>query len=214
MGQFSDAELRVVLMACRQTFGWQRDKAKMSISFLAKGTGMSGGGVLNAIKSLLQNGLMERSPEGDSFSYSVTITEPTQQTPLNGVGTPPLNGVYTPPLNGVGTNKEKLLKKEKTVFEGQRPLQELPAPLQDAKFLVAWHGWVDDRKARGKKMTVRAADLQLAKCARWGCVKSIEAINNSIASGWQGLFEPKVSPQFQSRPAFQHHSRPSGTYNP
>ncbi len=119
MDRLSDAELRVVLFICRQTFGWQRERTKRcSQSFIAKATGMSGQGVFNATKRLLTTGLLCREALGDSFRYWLNV-EGIEADPLNGVENPPstafiapLNGVETHPLNGVETKKESSLKKE------------------------------------------------------------------------------------------------------
>ena len=135
---FSDAELRFVFCVCRQTFGWQRNSAKLSTSFIAKATGMSEQGVMNAGKSLREKSIVNRTQDGQSFSYSLNL-EPlnsvwgSEDQPLNGVGGLPLNGVEglknghkqtesienqlvshenrgVQPLNGVGGKKETLKK--------------------------------------------------------------------------------------------------------
>jgi len=126
MDHLSDAELRVLLCVCRNTFGWHQDKALCSSSFIAKATGMSVQGVLNGVSRLLKTGVIERQKDGDSFSYWVAIAKPA---PLNGVERQelqPLNGVETPPLNGVETNKERGQRNKKGAdapgeLKAQRP---------------------------------------------------------------------------------------------
>jgi hypothetical protein len=137
MKDFSDAELRVILIACRQTFGWQRIKAKMSISFLEIGTGMSRSGVIGAIKTLLENGLLERSVDGDGFSYQVTVQKDDfkpldcSQMLVNSVDPPSqrrglgvVNAVDWGVVNAVDTKKERILKKE--VKKGEARVRALP----------------------------------------------------------------------------------------
>lgn len=179
MSEFSDAELRVVLLACRQTFGWQRERAKLSVSFFAKGTGMSGQGVSNAIKSLLEKNLIERFTDGDSFAYQVTVSDDDfeQPAPLNAVAPSPkrrfgdpLNAVAPSPLNAVGVNKERGLKKEKeteaTAFEATETGQPQKQRSQKRELTDLWcaefkkkHGWA--YKFDGAK-DGRAADRLLA----------------------------------------------------
>lgn len=141
MKSFSDAELRVLLMACRQTFGWQRTRAKMSISFLESGTGMSKSGVVNSVKTLLENGFLERHAEGDGFSYQVTVQsddfKPSDclQLLVNEVDTPSqrgrqgvVNEVDRGVVNGVDTKKERMLKKEEK--KGEALKRVLPPEAQ------------------------------------------------------------------------------------
>src|SRR5688572_1205062 len=72
----SDAELRVLLFLARQTFGWHRESYKASTSFIARATGMSPQGVINGVRRLLEKGVMTREPDGDSFSYCLSVFPP------------------------------------------------------------------------------------------------------------------------------------------
>ena len=58
----------------------------------------------------------------------------------------------------------------------------------DAQFCATWHTWVDERAARGKKLTPQAAKLQLQQLAQLTASAAIQCVNESIASGWQGVF--------------------------
>lgn len=143
MGQLSDAELRVLLFLCRQTFGWHRENTKKaSTAFIAKSTGMSDQGVINGVKRMIEKGIVERSPSGNSFTYSIVVAE---LEPSNGVGDsdlPPINGVGTQQqkttngvdtqtvktINGVGTNKERGERKgnKETGVSEPEPCEEVP----------------------------------------------------------------------------------------
>jgi hypothetical protein len=72
-----------------------------------------------------------------------------------------------------------------------KEVQTLPRNLQSKEFKEAWAGWLEDRKERKKKVTPRAAKIQLGKLSEWGEAKALQAIENAIAGGWVGLFEPK-----------------------
>jgi phage replication O-like protein O len=118
IADISDAELRVLLFLCRQTFGWHRERVTASASFIAKGIGMSRQGVINGIKRLVESGAVEKKPCSGAFSYAISVSEP-----VNAVYTP-VNAVYTEtpePVNAVYTNKEtKQIKRRKkaTDFQG------------------------------------------------------------------------------------------------
>lgn len=58
----------------------------------------------------------------------------------------------------------------------------------DTQFCATWHTWVDERAARGKKLTPQAAKLQLQQLAQLTAAAAIQCVNESIASGWQGVF--------------------------
>lgn len=125
MHRLSDAELRVLLCICRQTFGWQRGSCKVSTSFIAKATGMSAQGVLNGVQKMLTKGVVARQLDGQSFSYWIVFdcdgspingVDRSGVDPINGVERQPINGVERSapePINGVDTKKERLKKREK-----------------------------------------------------------------------------------------------------
>ena len=69
---------------------------------------------------------------------------------------------------------------------------EFPANLQTSQFRQAWNEYQDYRKA-GKFKLLQPASIkaQLLKLSGMGHDTAIEAINDSIANGWQGIFPPK-----------------------
>jgi len=77
----------------------------------------------------------------------------------------------------------------------ESPRQEeiqIPANLQTTRFQQAWSEFLDYRKA-GKFKPLQPASIkaQLKNLAEMGHDAAIEAIHNSIANGWQGIFPPK-----------------------
>ncbi len=66
----------------------------------------------------------------------------------------------------------------------------IPENLSGDDFSTAWSEWCADRKERKKTMTQRAMEMQLKELSVMGKARAIEAIRNSIRSGYQGLFEP------------------------
>ncbi len=70
----TEAELKVTLIIARQTFGWHREKATLSLSTLVTMTGLSRQGVINGINSGLNRGTINRSERGQGYEYGMEIS--------------------------------------------------------------------------------------------------------------------------------------------
>lgn len=69
---------------------------------------------------------------------------------------------------------------------------EFPANLQTADFGAAWESYLAYRKSsRLKSLAPASIQAQLRNLSEMGHDEAIEAINQSIANGWQGIFPPK-----------------------
>ena len=79
-------------------------------------------------------------------------------------------------------------KGDKDTVQEQVWLVRLPFGSQ--AFITAWKSWVVYRKQLKKTLTDSSVQAQYREFALWGEQKSIEAIEQSIKQGWQGLFEP------------------------
>jgi hypothetical protein len=89
--------------------------------------------------------------------------------------------------NPSGTHQEPIREDKKREEE-----IEFPASLQTSRFRQAWSDYVDYRKAsRLKPLQHASIKAQLLKLSEMGHDTAIEAINDSIANGWQGIFPPK-----------------------
>lgn len=75
MKDMKEAELRVVLAICRQTFGWHRKSKKMSLSYLADATGMTSKGVIGGIKDGIERGIINKKKDRDSWRYNLVIAD-------------------------------------------------------------------------------------------------------------------------------------------
>ena len=73
----TDAELRVALAICRQTFGWHKDRDRLSLSQLERLTGRGRPAVTAGIQGLLARGWLERRPTpargGQSYTYRLAV---------------------------------------------------------------------------------------------------------------------------------------------
>jgi len=90
----SEGELKVLLVIMRKTFGWHKKRDRISISQLAKITGMKEETVINASKSLQGKGIINRVVIGEigrqSTYYELVIHEDSNNSyPLNERGGPP-----------------------------------------------------------------------------------------------------------------------------
>lgn len=68
----------------------------------------------------------------------------------------------------------------------------VPTELAGEDFAKAWAEWAEYRRqAKLKAYTQIGAKQQLSALSKLGKERAIAAINNSIANGYQGIFEPK-----------------------
>ena len=183
MFEFTDAEFRIIMFICRQTFGWQRESTiPMSISFIGKGTGMSRQGVVNGCFRLKEKRLLEKVPVGNSFSFNLLVNAVDQSTPLHEIVQRRCMKSY----NAVDTKKETIEKKE-TKEQGDQV--QLPKSLDTPEFIEAWTDWEEHRKQSKKKLTPLATSKQLKMLSEIGSARAVAAINHSIANGYQGIYE-------------------------
>ncbi len=71
------------------------------------------------------------------------------------------------------------------------PPPDLPAGLATDAFRRAWADFLQHRKEIGATLRPIGTKRALDKLAVWGEAKAIVAIEQSIANGWSGLFEPR-----------------------
>lgn len=74
--------------------------------------------------------------------------------------------------------------------EESNPFQ-IPENLKSDKFKDSWNKWLEHLRQKRKQPTILAAEMQLSKLSQMGLDRAIEAIENSIAGNYQGIFEPK-----------------------
>lgn len=73
-----EAEIKVTLAIARKTFGWHKERDKLSLSQLMELTGLSRQGVLNGIEAGIARGTINREPAGQSFYYKLVVNEVDQ----------------------------------------------------------------------------------------------------------------------------------------
>lgn len=68
----------------------------------------------------------------------------------------------------------------------------IPMALAGERFAAAWARWIKFRRTEKRKpVTQISGDQALAKLAEWGVKRACEAIDHTIAMGWQGIQEPR-----------------------
>ena len=71
-------EFKVVAAILRQTFGWHKDRDRISLSQLETWTGLSRQGVVDGIAAALKRGVIDREPSGNSFTYALIVNSVDQ----------------------------------------------------------------------------------------------------------------------------------------
>jgi phage replication O-like protein O len=116
MAEFSEPELRVILVVCRQTFGWHRERAALSQSFLAKASGLSGPACSKAGSGLVEKGILEKGKQPGSRGSNTfrLVVNDLSSTIIGGKVdlSTRVTGQAAPPITDDDTNKERLPKKE------------------------------------------------------------------------------------------------------
>jgi hypothetical protein len=90
-----------------------------------------------------------------------------------------------PPNTGQKHNKARIVK--------NTPQIELPPELDCPDLRSAWNDFVAYRKERKKPVTPTTAKILFNRMKAWGADTSADALRDSIANGWQGVFPPKES---------------------
>lgn len=70
-------------------------------------------------------------------------------------------------------------------------VQSLTLPFESEEFATAWAQWTRHRREKRKPLTPTSVTLQFKTLKEIGEVRSIAAINSSIANGYTGIFETK-----------------------
>ncbi len=125
MPKMGDAELRVCLAIIRNTFGWQRQSHKMSLSYLGRATGLSRQGVLNGINAGIERGIIRRERDGRGYSYGLMVNEVDQQI-VNEVDQPEAQIVNEVDQNSQ-RGRPKLVNEVDTTNKGKKGIQRKTA---------------------------------------------------------------------------------------
>ena len=98
-----------------------------------------------------------------------------------------LNGMEGTELNGM----EKKGRERRAAGVDSFPIPEI---LNTPDFREAWETFCQHRKEIKKPFTKTSADAALKKLAAIGEARAITSLKHSTENGWQGIFEPTLSP--------------------
>ncbi len=73
--------------------------------------------------------------------------------------------------------------------------EDVPVPesLGTPEFRGRWAEWLAYRREKRKAVLPRSAEKTLRRLAAWGPAGACQSIEESIANGWAGLFEPRAT---------------------
>lgn len=77
-----EAELKVALFVARKTFGWHKRDDDLSLSQIAKGTGLSKPAVITATASLAERGLLIKRTRGQNIAHNYRLNVQTSKADL------------------------------------------------------------------------------------------------------------------------------------
>jgi len=84
LAQFESADLVLILVVARATFGWHRESVRMTLSQLEILTGFSKSAICRSIRTLEKKDILERAKLADGFTYRIKVEAvPSRDTPLS-----------------------------------------------------------------------------------------------------------------------------------
>lgn len=131
---------------------------------------------------------VKRSRNANGNAPGVTPALPEKRREEDNKKEPPPN----PPPGGTAGEQPGNHRERKPPDPGAESVP-VPGELDRPAFLAVWADWLADRKARGKKVTARAARLQLADLLPLGADRATECVRASITKGWTGLFPERFA---------------------
>lgn len=106
------AEIAVLMVIVRQTYGWHKESDFISITRLIRKTGLSSRAISYALKQLKEKGYIQTngSPEtGKTSEYRINLT-PAKSAPLQNLQTTPAKNAEVTPAKSADTKETKTKK--------------------------------------------------------------------------------------------------------
>jgi len=155
----SDAEVRVMCVMLRETFGYQRNSKRISIRNLARATGLSAKGAWNGAEKAIERGLLKKSTDGGVTKWTVIVKDKSVVRGTTQVLNEVLQGVVPSTTPSI---KERVKENKDGGARKMRPRNEM--------FDVLVEVTGTDPKAAGGYIGKTAADLSdynPEKVRRW-----------------------------------------------
>jgi phage replication O-like protein O len=210
-------QLKVMLAYVRKTYGFNKKTDRIADEQIAQLTGLSRQNVNKAKKELISMNCLfmdgnqigvNREVSAWQFSKCLQVSNFVSKLETLNV-----SKLETLNVSKLETHKRHSLKTKENINKPpispkkvSQKFDPLETELPDWLSAETWLSWVTYRKEIGKsiksKQSVTQAINVLSRSLEKGYTPE-EIINQSIASGWQGIFEPKT-PKGKSQPRPQH----------
>ncbi len=210
-------QLKVMLAYARKTYGFNKKTDRIADEQIAQLTGLSRQNVNKAKKELISMNclFMDGNKIGVNSEVSAWQFSKCLQVSnfVSKLETKNVSKLETLNVSKLETHKRHSLKTKENINKPpispkkvSQKFDPLETELPDWLSAETWLSWVTYRKEIGKsiksKQSVTQAINVLSRSLEKGYTPE-EIINQSIASGWQGIFEPKT-PKGKSQPRPQH----------
>lgn len=210
-------QLKVMLAYVRKTYGFNKKTDRIADEQIAQLTGLSRQNVNKAKKELISMNclFMDGNQIGVNREVSAWLFSKCLQVSnfVSKLETKNVSKLETLNVSKLETHKRHSLKTKENINKPpispkkvSQKFDPLETELPDWLSAETWLSWVTYRKEIGKsiksKQSVTQAINVLSRSLEKGYTPE-EIINQSIASGWQGVFEPKT-PKGKSQPRPQH----------
>lgn len=206
-------QLKVMLAYVRKTYGFNKKTDRIADEQIAQLTGLSRQNVNKAKKELISMNclFMDGNQIGVNSEISAWQFSKCLQVSnfVSKLETKNVSKLETLNVSKLETHKRHSLKTKENINKPpispkkvSQKFDPLETELPDWLSAETWLSWVTYRKEIGKsiksKQSVTQAINVLSRSLEKGYTPE-EIINQSIASGWQGIFEPKT-PNGKSQP--------------
>ncbi|EFK1539226.1 replication protein [Escherichia coli] len=206
-------QLKVMLAYVRKTYGFNKKTDRIADEQIAQLTGLSRQNVNKAKKELISMNclFMDGNQIGVNIEVSAWQFSKCLQVSnfVSKLETKNVSKLETLNVSKLETHKRHSLKTKENINKPpispkkiSQKFDPLETELPDWLSAETWLSWVTYRKEIGKsiksKQSVTQAINVLSRSLEKGYTPE-EIINQSIASGWQGIFEPKT-PKGKSQP--------------
>lgn len=206
-------QLKLMLAYIRKTYGFNKKTDRIADEQIAQLTGLSRQNVNKAKKELISMNCLfmdgsqigvNREVSAWHFSKCLQVSNLVSKLETSSVFKLETNEVSKPETHKRHSlkTKENINKPPISLKKNSQKFDPLETELPDWLSAETWLSWVTYRKEIGKsiksKQSVTQAINVLSRSLEKGYTPE-EIINQSIASGWQGIFEPKT-PKGKSQP--------------
>ena len=210
-------QLKVMLAYVRKTYGFNKKTDRIADEQIAQLTGLSRQNVNKAKKELISMNCLFMDGNQIGVNSEVSAWQFSKclrvSNVVSKIETKNVCKIETLNVSKLETHKRHSLKTKENINKPpispkkvSQKFDPLETELPDWLSAEIWLSWVTYRKEIGKsiksKQSVTQAINVLSRSLEKGYTPE-EIINQSIASGWQGIFEPKT-PKGKSQPRPQH----------